>query len=779
MDTPRRILRSMTRYLSRQSLDREIIDDDTIVQNHTDDEVADTSPLIDHDRDSYEYEQMPELRDATADEEIEETDELEDIEGAVGVDPGVVPHLIGGPDSEDEEEEIYEEEWIRVNDDQEIVEDGQYSEVNEARSEVILNENKQVRMTGFEDKPQQRNKLSQPLDVRPKTTSKMMYSSLQNDQTPNEVVEDGQAVLRVRQQQPVIEDKQQQNLPIVGSQILFEHQQLPTTSDRKQRQTTSTNQQPSLDRSRRKQILMTRDNLLTTKLKNLDTNRKSLQDVNPRNKLTKTRQILRPLTENEIKQQQAIEQLNKLQRRPLNDQAQTFGKQNKAYKHNHSRGDETTQVEPDYQYQRQYTNKVMTVKKKPVIKKIEVPKPITPLQSDESDEDVYYQPSQNLSSKIGVYEAMYAPPPQVQQPRKTIIEAKQRQPLIVQDNLPTHNINQVSTTTKAKINIPTPKFDGNGWTGFKIQFLNASRANHWDDEQKLENLIGALTGDATRVLAEEVDDNGVTQPLIWTFETLMNELAEKFNYIGSRYELESRVNSMTQLSREDEFAFADRLEVEARKLPMSAAARTHTIMRIFTNGVSNPELRSFFVNFEPTTLKQAKEIIQKFRIKQRVGPQGRISNPQVSMVADDKNNNHFDDSQIRQLRQENRSLQQKLNRTETELKEIRDQVTRLSMSRSSEEQPRFNASERSGSYFRGNSSRGFRGQFRGRSRPFGRPPSNNYSNYPRYNDDNRNDASYRSQVNNPMQQRSQSSSGRNQQQPQNRGTSAPRRGTSA
>ena len=131
-----------------------------------------------------------------------------------------------------------------------------------------------------------------------------------------------------------------------------------------------------------------------------------------------------------------------------------------------------------------------------------------------------------------------------------------------------------------------------------------------------------MTGDATNILTEKVDDRGITRTKEWTFQSLMEELSKKFDYTGLYYELENKINAMYQRQGEDEFDFADRVVAKARKLPMSAESRQRMVMRIFTNHVTNLDLRSYFIDYEPKTIKRAKEIVEKFRTKQRVGLQG-------------------------------------------------------------------------------------------------------------------------------------------------------------
>ena len=355
-------------------------------------------------------------------------------------------------------------------------------------------------------------------------------------------------------------------------------------------------------------------------------------------------------------------------------------------------------------------------------------RPVTPPAQTMYNQDRYYKAPEKDVPRVQIRDAMFAPSPPVSPRWRQYTQV----PSVSKHQFEINNLKNTkenkdfeSSQSKSTLHIKPPKFDGTGWAGFKVQFTNACRANGWDDVQKLEMLIGSLTGKAIHALYDEPDDEGIQQPLAWSFEDLMSELEERFDYDGTIEDIERDLQTMKQSHAETEMDFADRIITKARKLPMARAARSRLVMRVFTEGVRDAELRMYFVDNRPTSLRHAREILQRFRTRQRVGPQGR-SNQKVSMVSGEEKEVLQENSRMQDILRQNEDLRTRLDKAELAVKNATDQLAQLNYRQDRPPIEQFRNQHFNNGYFRNN--RG-RGTFRGRYNAPRGAPFNNRGQY--------------------------------------------------
>ena len=169
-----------------------------------------------------------------------------------------------------------------------------------------------------------------------------------------------------------------------------------------------------------------------------------------------------------------------------------------------------------------------------------------------------------------------------------------------------------------------PKFSGQDWESYILQFNSCAIANDWDEEQCVKYLAASLEGDAVYVLAEK--------PLrVWTFRDLCNALEETYGLTNSAFVNRSKLRRIAQREGQSIQQVADEI-LKLVRCSFAGSPAEHNRMAVgyFIDALKDDDLKRHLMQEEPDDIRRAVTSARKFQEIQSA-TRSRVYNPRVNM----------------------------------------------------------------------------------------------------------------------------------------------------
>ena len=197
----------------------------------------------------------------------------------------------------------------------------------------------------------------------------------------------------------------------------------------------------------------------------------------------------------------------------------------------------------------------------------------------------------------------------------------------------------MSTLPSTPVNLGRPKrrekepdkFDGRNvaWQDYLVHFEQVSNWNNWSHEEKSQQLVMSLRGEAQKILGD------LSQEQRKDYDNLTSILSSRFCpkelVVAHRVDFRSRLRKQNESP--SDYGFALRRLGNLAFPDMAYSDREIVVLEQFMSGIGNSEIRSHVILHHPKTLETAISLATEFEAVK--GPQLSITKPSVNSVRTD------------------------------------------------------------------------------------------------------------------------------------------------
>ena len=155
-----------------------------------------------------------------------------------------------------------------------------------------------------------------------------------------------------------------------------------------------------------------------------------------------------------------------------------------------------------------------------------------------------------------------------------------------------------------------PQFDGaRGWRGFYREFTRLSLRYAWKQEEKLDRLQEALTGEARDFVGT------LPETVLYSFDSLVNELQNRYGRVDLPETARAKMTSLLQGDKTRTQFAAEVAEIALLGYPNPDhnELRAEAEVRTFLRGCSDKQAAMWAMNFQAKTLGEAQDLMDRFR----------------------------------------------------------------------------------------------------------------------------------------------------------------------
>ncbi|XP_061183328.1 uncharacterized protein LOC133191598 [Saccostrea echinata] len=180
------------------------------------------------------------------------------------------------------------------------------------------------------------------------------------------------------------------------------------------------------------------------------------------------------------------------------------------------------------------------------------------------------------------------------------------------------------------------KFDGRNvaWQDYFVHFEQVSDWNNWSYEEKSQQLVMSLRGEAQKILGD------LSQEQRKDYDNLKSILSSRFCpkelVVAHRVDFRSRLRKQNESP--SDYGFALRRLGNLAFPDMAYSDREIVILEQFMSGIGNSEIRSHVILHHPKTLESAISLATEFEAVK--GPQLFITKPSVNSVKTENEDTH-------------------------------------------------------------------------------------------------------------------------------------------